>query len=139
MGRLRALVATVAVTASMAAGCGGGGGGAGGSGEFCAVARTFEAKFRPLLTANGPDAAKSFWTSAQQGLTDLNDSAPAAIKGDIEVMISAYRQLLDALRQVDYELPRVPPGVLRGLDAPAVATAGDRLGTYLRTECGVAD
>ena len=154
MGRGRVAVVG-ALIAALAAGCSGGGDkqraapadltpvtsttepsftGAG-SGPFCAEIKDLDRRFSELLTSSEPDATRTLFTSAQKVVASLADGAPAEIRGDLAVIVGAYRQLLDGLRKVDFDVARLSPEVVRGLDAADVRTAGDRLGVYTRKVC----
>lgn len=156
MHRLRALAA-VSLTVAITAGCSGGGGGketsgpaplgpvtsttaptftGAGSGRFCAGAGALDERFAGLLGSAEPDVTRTLFTSAQEAVSDLADSAPPEIKADLTVLVGAYRQLLDGLRRSDYDLARLPADVTSALQSPPVRTAGDRIDVFRRTVCG---
>ncbi len=155
MGRLRLARATVLLAVAAAA-CSGGDGkkpaeeaqlapvtsttepsftGAG-SERFCREVGSATGRLSELATSTEPDSARRLFTSAQEALATLVDAAPAEIRSDLNVLAGAYRQLLDGLRKVDFDVARLPPEVTGGLNRPEVRTAGDRLGVYQRKICG---
>ena len=107
-----------------------------GSGPFCAEVRGLADRFATLLSSGDPGATRALYSAAQQAVNAMADAAPPEIKGELTVLVDAYRQLLDGLRTADYDVTRLPREVTGALASPSVRSAAGRLETYARTVCG---
>ena len=107
-----------------------------GSDPFCAQIRGFGDRFGQLLVSREPDAARAFFTSAQEAVSSLAELAPAEIRADMTVLVGAFQRLLDDLRAADFDVARLPPAANATFEAPEVRTAGTRLDAYKRQVCG---
>ena len=97
-----------------------GGGSAAGSG-FCKVAAVADAAQRKAassLAVDSPAALQKFEAQSLAKLQQFVAIAPTAIKGDLEVIVAADRQLYNALAAAHFDMRSMNTATLAKLDTP---------------------
>ncbi len=110
--------------------------------DFCGEVAAYQQIADQLFNADDPDTAtvKATIESADDQLTRLQDTAPAVIAKDVQVLVSTFRLLITSLRGVDYDLAaaRQDPAfqsVVDQLSSPDMQTATENLQEFTSTAC----
>jgi hypothetical protein len=138
-GSSSAAAATAASSSAASKASGGGGGGVAGIG-FCREATLAQAAQTKAARAFNVDSRAALQKIEQQGLTELHAltaTAPSAIKGSLSVLVAADEKLYSALQAADFDVRKVDPTVLTGLNTPEFTKATQAIGDYLTRTCGI--
>lgn len=139
---MRLLACTLLALASLAA-CGGKGttvGGARSGGDYCDLAKSLDEE-NPF-EGETPDFSnpsafeKALATFQTKGRAVLK-SAPAEIKADLELLLSATAEIGDALKAADYDFAKMDPATFAKFQDPKYQEASDRVEEYNKRVCGI--
>lgn len=118
---------------------GGGGHAVSGTG-FCreaVLAQAAQTKAAHAFTVGSPASLQKI---EQQGLAELRAltaTAPSQIKGSLAALAAADEKLYAALQKADFDVRKVDPSVLTGLDTPEFTKSMKNIEDYLSTTCGI--
>lgn len=114
---------------------GGAEGGGDGGGEWCDMARDIDSStLFDDIDISDPDSVENAYEAAIELMEDAADSAPDEIEDDVETMIDGTKELVDALRDVDFDISAIDPSIV--FDAEAEAAA-ERITEYGERVCGI--
>jgi hypothetical protein len=118
---------------------GGGGSGSLGSGSFCDIAKNQEAAQQKEISAfsDTPASLKTIEEQDAKLLPEFLAIAPAAIKPDVQEIVTVDEQLLAALQKANFDVSKIPPSALSGFQTPALTKASNDIATYLDKTCGI--
>jgi len=108
-----------------------------GSTRFCSEARLVDERLGKLLASGEQQSARNLYEPAQQAVNALAEVAAPEIEADLAVLVKAYKDLLDGLKKVDYDVTKLPPGLIRTMSSGEVRIAGDRLKAYQTKVCAL--
>ena len=113
-----------------------------GGGSFCTkVANSINNAVSKAATlaqsGSGPAALKALYAQTRQQEQDAADSAPSAIKGDLQTIFGVSNAFYDALAAANYDFTKVDESALAKLNTPAVQTATQNVTTYVKDHCGI--
>ena len=114
-------------------------GSAAGSG-FCkdaAFADAAQRKAATSLSVDSPAALQKFEAQSLAKLQQFLAIAPSAIKGDLEVIVAADRQLYNALAAAHFDMRSMNTAALARLDTPQLKRAVRSITAYLASACGI--
>lgn len=107
-----------------------------GGGDFCKnIAKAVNNPISPTAGASLKDEKDLIAASLAQGELALG-KAPAAIKPDAVIVLTAIDNLFKALEKANYDYTKIDPAALSAVSSPAVTTAEAHLATYVSTTCG---
>jgi hypothetical protein len=110
-------------------------GGGDGGGEWCDMARDIDSStLFDDIDISDPDSVENAYEAAIELMEDAADSAPDEIEDDVETMIDGTKELVDALRDVDFDIAAIDPSIV--FDAEAEAAA-ERITEYGERVCGI--
>ncbi len=107
-----------------------------GSERFCGLVRTFQER-RDRLSNTDLTNLKPLIGEAQRALGELVAAAPAEIKGDAQVVSTAFTRFVQVLERVNYDATKLSPEALADLQRPEVQASTQRLEAYAQKVCGV--
>jgi hypothetical protein len=116
------------------------GGGLAVGSNFCQQARVeqqAQQKSASELAIDSPAALEKFEKQALTKLPGFVAIAPAPIKGDIQVLVAADQKLYSELAAVNFDIRKLNPSTLAGLQTPQFTKAADAIDAYLRQTCGI--
>ena len=106
-----------------------------GGGEWCDVARDLETNtLLDDVDIDDPDAIENAFEEMIDLAEEAADSAPDEIKDDLEFLVEESRDLVDALREVDFDFEAIDPSILAD---PESIAAGERVDEYSVRVCGI--
>ncbi len=105
--------------------------------QFCTLARTYNERFTSVGANPTPAQLRTATREGQTAISQALNSAPAEIKGDVQLLATAFNGLLAELEKVNFEATRLPPAALGQLSTPEFQTSTTRFQAYTRTVCGV--
>ncbi len=113
-----------------------------GGGSFCTkVASSINNAVSKAATlaqsGSGPAALKALYAQTRQQEQDAANSAPSAIKGDLQTIFGVSNAFYDALAAANYDFTKVDASALAKLNTPAVQTATQNVTTYVKDHCGI--
>jgi hypothetical protein len=114
--------------------------GGGASSSFCGLAKVEEAQEASVakaLTSDSPQQLEQYETNALAELSKYSSSAPAEIRSDVQVVVTAVESLFKQLKAVNNDYTKLSPTALSGLNTPALTKASQALGVYFATKCGI--
>lgn len=137
MKRTAALLALTALLPGLAGACG--------SDDdetaFCDQARELEgdsALGSAFAAAESPEEIEAFLDRAIAELEELADAAPEEISDEVDTVVEGYREVRDALAEVDYDVTAVGSELGERLgEGGEFQVAGDRVDEFLAEECGI--
>ncbi len=88
-------------------------------------------------SGSGPAALKALYTQTRQEEQDAANSAPSAIKGDLQTIFGVSNSFFDALAAANYDFTKVDPSALAKLNTPALQAATQNVTTYVKDHCGI--
>ena len=106
-----------------------------GGGDFCkAVAASLN---RPATTGTTPAEMGAQLAVIRKEAGQAASLAPAALKGDVNLLMSASLAVWDALAKVNYDYTKIKASDMSALSSPEVAAASKRLTAYMTGTCGL--
>jgi hypothetical protein len=106
-----------------------------GGGEWCDLARELDSNdVLDDVDIEDPDAIESAFEEMIDLTQQAADSAPDEIKDDVELVVETARDLVDELRDVDFDFTALDQSVL---DNPEATAAGERIDAYGERVCGI--
>jgi Flp pilus assembly protein TadD len=123
-----------------------------GGGEFCTRAADYSKRYTDTFAKDiqaviaNPGSAearatfKSDFEAVRSAAKDLVSKAPSQIKADMDLVLSAFDQLFNALSSVDFDFAKLAqsnPQLLSSLQDPKFQAAATRLGTYFTDTCHI--
>ena len=102
---------------------------------WCPAERTLEDRLRAVDAGASPSQLRSTVAAARSAMGPAAATVPADVRGDLGVVLDAYRQLFAALDQVDYDVSRMSVGVVQSLSPSQIKSASERLATYESRNC----
>jgi len=106
-------------------------------GEFCDLIKTYSDRFTSLAGGSAtPDQLQEIAEDAGSSIQTAIDSAPAELKTDVTVIAGAAEQYLLALKNVDYDMAKLPPDATQSFATPDLAASAARLTAYSQNTCG---
>jgi hypothetical protein len=108
-------------------------------GGLCAQLASYINSASSLGTSPSPgEVQASFTEGAQLGQEALNE-APAALKPDLQIILTATSHFVTALAAVNYNLAALPASATSStIGTPAVLAADAKVDAYLKNTCGIA-
>jgi hypothetical protein len=88
-------------------------------------------------SGSGPDALKALYAQTRQEEQDAANSAPSAIKGDLQTIFGVSNSFFDALAAANYDFTKVDPSALAKLNTPALQAATRNVTAYVKEHCGI--
>jgi hypothetical protein len=88
-------------------------------------------------SGSGPTALKALYAQTRQEEQDAANSAPSAIKGDLQTIFGVSNSFFDALAAANYDFTKVDPSALAKLNTPALQAATQNVTTYVKDHCGI--
>jgi ABC-type phosphate/phosphonate transport system substrate-binding protein len=111
--------------------------GSSGSG-FCDQARSFASAFKSSsFGTKTPADLKNAFKNLQSELDHAASVAPSAIKGDMQTLAAAYRPILKAFADANYDFTKLSPTALSSFSNPQFAAAAGHIGQYFSQVCHV--
>lgn len=107
-----------------------------GSERFCGLARSYRDRFDKLGAAD-PTQLRTLSTEAEKALKETQDAAPPEIRGDVQVVTAASLAFFQQLAKVNYDLTKMPPDAVSGLQRPEVQASSQRMIAYTEKVCGI--
>jgi len=107
------------------------------SAQFCDLARTYSERFSSVGSSPTPAQLRTVTREGQTAIAQAVNAAPAEIKPDVQVLANTFGNLLSELEKVNFEITRLPPAALQGLQAPDFTQSTTRFQAYIRTVCGI--
>jgi hypothetical protein len=107
-----------------------------GGGKFCTELATAMNSSAASAATAGTDP-KAQILAARAATNKMVGSAPAAIKSDVQVLVTASNAMYDALAKVDYDYSKLNAADMAGMSAPNVAAAEQHLLAYVKGTCGI--
>ena len=139
----KAVVLLLATVAFVFAGCGGSGHGTVAKGdassEFCGLARKFTKDFKDTSNVDNPKDEAALFKDLRPAIDQLERKAPSAIKADLTVVATSFREADDLLQKYGYDFAKVPEEEASkvSLDDPGVTAASDRVQSYFEKSCRI--
>ncbi len=140
----RSLVVLAAASALLVS-CGGDdddGGGGEAAGDYCdalAAVKAASDEAAPTLEDGEatPAETEEAFTLIQGTFEDWSAAAPEEIAEDVERVVNATDQFVDALAAVDFDVLQLDEEALTLLDEPETTEAQDRINAYGEEQCGI--
>ena len=107
-----------------------------GSERFCELARTYRERLDELGTTD-PTQLRALATEAETAIKEAQEVAPEEIKGDVQLVAAASISFFEVLAAANYDLTKVSPDALSGLQRPEVQASTQRLTAYTQNVCGI--
>ena len=107
-----------------------------GSERFCELARTYRERLDELGTTD-PTQLRALATEAETAIKEAREVAPDEIKGDVQLVAAASISFFEVLAAANYDLTKVSPDALSGLQRPEVQASTQRLTAYTHNVCGI--
>ncbi len=111
-----------------------------GGGSFCDKIKTAVADESNALSTSSlsnPSSLKDLETKANAALQQLKDSAPAEIKGAVNLVAGAEEQIFTQLSNSNFDFTKVGPQLQGTFTSPQFLQATKQIETYLATKCGI--
>jgi hypothetical protein len=107
-----------------------------GGGEWCDMARNVEAEMDTFedVDFTDPESLEDAYQQMIDEVEDAVDSAPDEIEDDLELIIDGFKELFEALQDVDFDFLELDQSVLENSEVEA---ASDRIEAYNERECGI--
>jgi hypothetical protein len=108
--------------------------------SFCGIAKaeqSQEASEAKALTSDSPQQLEQYEEKALGELSKYASSAPASIRADVQVVVTAVETLFKQLKAVNNDYTKLSPTTLSGLNTPALTKASQAIGVYFATKCGI--
>ena len=103
---------------------------------FCKLLTPYIQNSSNLIAAAGdPAKLKSLATDASTAITQAKDSAPAAIKADVNVVATTFSQVLAGLQKSNFVIGNTPE--IAKLQDPAFQASFQKVSDYATAHCGV--
>ncbi len=111
-------------------------GGAGGSDGFCTFVRDFTSRFgRVDISLSDPQRLRTTMEDAAGAIANAQSNAPEAVRADVATLNTYFQRFVTSLRQVNFDLTRLPRTAVEDLQNPEFTSASDRLDEYVRQNC----
>ncbi len=107
-----------------------------GSEQFCQLAGTYRERLDELGTTD-PTQLRALATEAETAIKEAQEVAPEEIKGDVQLVAGASISFFEVLAAANYDLTKVSPDALSGLQRPEVQASTQRLTAYTQNVCGL--
>ena len=107
-----------------------------GSERFCELARTYRERLDELGTTD-PTQLRALATEAEAAIKEAQEVAPDEIRGDVQLVAAASISFFEVLAAANYDLTKVSPDALSGLQRPEVQASTQRLTAYTQNVCGL--
>lgn len=104
--------------------------------KFCSLVRSNLPRLDQLGTTD-PAKLKALVEEAETVFKDAAAAAPSEIKADVQVTAAAYSAFIRQLGQVNYDITKLSPDSLSGLQRPEVQASAQRLSAYTEKVCGI--
>jgi hypothetical protein len=106
--------------------------------RFCQLASDVTDRFENLGAAlqGGADTLKSEVTGLKAVVDEAKDSAPAALKDDVDSLANAFNQFVGQVQAANYD-PKAAAAAVSKLGTSNVQTAGAHLQAYGEQVCGI--
>lgn len=148
MRRHHALLAVAALAATpLLAACGDDEGSKGGAtGDFCTMARAFNAANDEstdiFFGEPSKDEVKKVFEDLEKQIGAMVNAAPSEIKADAQVVQAGLKGMVDAMKSIDYDMTKLftDPTLaekLEVLDTPEFEKASNNVDNYLQNTCGI--
>ncbi len=113
-----------------------GGGGEGASTDFCQTLAELDDTADDLDPFGDPGDIEDFFKRQQDLAEDLADSAPGEIEDDVDIIVSAFGDLVDIMGDYDWAILEIPEDVLDQppFENPAADDASDRIDAFCGTD-----
>lgn len=103
---------------------------------FCIALNAYNQKYGQVNTgATDPDQLRAAMQAGAAAITDADRTAPAEIKGDVDVLDRAFQQLLSILEASNFDLTKVSLAQVQQFSTPEFTTAGQNVNAYVRDHC----
>jgi len=100
--------------------------------------RKDEAAFKGnSISTSAPADLKKLYSNLGPALEEAGSKAPSAIKGDFDTFISAFRQILKALSDANYDFTKLSPTSFAGMGTPQVKAASNHIQQYMTQVCHI--
>jgi hypothetical protein len=108
-----------------------------GGGDFCKlIAASYNAAQSSAIDTS-PAALKKLYQGVQEKYRQAVDSAPTAIKGDVEILDAASSKLTAALAAANYDMAKLATGATADFSTPKVLAASTHVQAYVKDQCGI--
>ncbi|MDP8936930.1 MAG: hypothetical protein M3O23_04260 [Actinomycetota bacterium] len=107
-----------------------------GSERFCGLARSYRDRLDKVATSD-PTQLRALANEAETAIREAQAAAPNEIKGDVQVVAAASTAFFQQLARVNYDLTKMPPDAVSGLQRPEVQASTQRLSAYAEKVCGL--
>ena len=126
-------------TANSGGGSGAASGGGSGGGSFCDEVRNDQDAFQnSSIATKTPADLKTLYSKLVPALEHAQSEAPSAIKADFATFITGFKALNSALDAAGYDVRKLSPSSLAGLDSADFKAASDHIETYITQVCHIA-
>lgn len=149
--RTRSMLAAAVAAASLLVACGSDSGSSGAldTDTYCAKIKEYKAKasgFDSIFSSDTPDAkaTETAFTTMQEMLQTLTDTAPAEIKTDVSTVNDATKELIAIFAKYEWDVAKLATATDDATKLQAimsdtkVSEASDRLDTFSQDTCGIA-
>lgn len=104
--------------------------------RYCAVVTSLRVD-APFPALDQPrDALEQQFIAMTARFQEAASTAPPAVAADVNVFNTIYRQVVDALRGVDYDASKLAPEEAAALGSPELESALQRVSAYDKRVCG---
>jgi hypothetical protein len=105
--------------------------------NFCDLARKDESAFNAKgFTGTAPDL-KKLYGNLEPALEEAQSKAPDAIKADFATFVTAFKQVIKAFADANYDVTKISPTAFAGFADPKIKAASDHITQYISQVCRV--
>ena len=106
--------------------------------SFCDLAKKDENAFNSKgFTGTSPTDLKKLYGNLEPALEEAQAKAPDAIKADFATFLTAYKQVIKAFADANYDVTKISPTVFAGFADPKIKAASDHITQYTSQVCHI--
>ena len=90
-----------------------------------------------VLPTSTPADLKKLYSNLGPALDQARSKAPGAIRGDIDTFITAFRPVLKALSDANYDFTKLSPTSFAAIGTPQVRAASEHIRQYETQVCHI--
>lgn len=106
-----------------------------GSEEFCGFIRNYSEPFDAITPTASPDELRTAFGEGQAQLGRAVAAAPSEIKRDVQEISDVFTALARTLELAQYDVTRLMPTALDGVQSPQFQESTKRLEAYVTRVC----
>jgi ABC-type phosphate/phosphonate transport system substrate-binding protein len=106
--------------------------------SFCDLAKKDENAFNAKgFTGTSPADLKKLYGNLEPALEEAQSKAPDAIKADFATFVTAYKQVIKAFADANYDVTKISPTAFAGFADPKIKAAADHITQYTSQVCHI--